>query len=57
VAEEEDDRSVNDRMDEMLAAIRPELETNHEDLLHRRCKFFFLTCLELQKSHCMNTRQ
>jgi hypothetical protein len=31
VAEEEDDRSGDDRMDKMLDAIRPELETNSED--------------------------
>jgi hypothetical protein len=31
VVEDEDDRSGDDRMDEMLDAIRPELETNHED--------------------------
>jgi hypothetical protein len=54
VAEEEDDRSGDIRMDEMLDAIRPELETTLRILLHRRCKSF-LTCLGLQKSHCMNT--
>jgi hypothetical protein len=31
VAEDEDDMSGDDRMDKMLDAIRPELETNHED--------------------------
>jgi hypothetical protein len=31
VAEEEDDRSGDDRMDEILDAIRPELEINFED--------------------------
>jgi hypothetical protein len=31
VAEEEDDKSGDDRMDEMLDAIWPELETNSED--------------------------
>jgi hypothetical protein len=31
VAEEEDDRSGDDRMDEMLDAIWPELETNFDD--------------------------
>jgi hypothetical protein len=31
VAEDEDNRSGDDRMNEMLDAIRPELETNHED--------------------------
>jgi hypothetical protein len=31
VAEEEDDRSGDDRMGEMLDTIRPDLETNHED--------------------------
>jgi hypothetical protein len=49
VAKEEDDRSG-----EMLDAIRPKLETNHGILLHWRCKSFS-TCLELQKSHCINT--
>jgi hypothetical protein len=32
VAEEEDDRRGDNRMDEMLDAIRPELETNPKDL-------------------------
>jgi hypothetical protein len=31
VAEDEDDRSGDDRIDEMLDAIRSELETNRED--------------------------
>jgi hypothetical protein len=31
VVEDEDDRSGGDRMDEMLDAIRPKLETNPED--------------------------
>jgi hypothetical protein len=31
VAQDEDDRSGDDRMDEMLDAIRSELETNRED--------------------------
>jgi hypothetical protein len=31
VAEDEDDRSGDDRMDDMLDAIWPELETNRED--------------------------
>jgi hypothetical protein len=31
VAQDEDDRSGDDRMDEMLDAIRPELESNRED--------------------------
>jgi hypothetical protein len=31
VVEDEDDRSGDDRMDEMLDAIRLELETNRED--------------------------
>jgi hypothetical protein len=31
VAEEEEDRSSDDRMNEMLDTIRPELETNSED--------------------------
>jgi hypothetical protein len=56
VAKEEEDRSGDDRIDEMLDAIRPELETNSEDPPTPRCKSFS-TCLELQKSHCMNTRQ
>jgi hypothetical protein len=55
VAEEEDDRSGDDRMYEMLDAIRSELETVRI-LLHRSCKSFS-TCLELQNSRCMNTRQ
>jgi hypothetical protein len=56
VVEKEDDRSGDDRMDEMLDAIWLELETNHKDPPTLRCKSF-LTCLELKKSHCMNTRQ
>jgi hypothetical protein len=31
VVENEDDRSGDDRMDEMIDAIWPELKTNHED--------------------------
>jgi hypothetical protein len=31
VVEDEDDRSGDDRMGEMLDAIQPELETNSED--------------------------
>jgi hypothetical protein len=31
VVEDEDDRSGDDRMDEMLDAIQPELEINRED--------------------------
>jgi hypothetical protein len=31
VVEDEDDRSGDDRMDDMLDAIWPKLETNHED--------------------------
>jgi hypothetical protein len=31
MVEDEDDRSADDRMDEMLDAIRPELESNFED--------------------------
>jgi hypothetical protein len=46
VAEEEDDRSSDDRMDEMLDAIRPELETNYEDPPTPEVEKF-LTCLEL----------
>jgi hypothetical protein len=57
VAEDEDDRSGDDKMDEMLDAIRPELETNREDPSTPEVQKFFLTCLELQKSRCMNTRQ
>jgi hypothetical protein len=51
MAEDEDDR-----MDEMLDAIWPELEINHEDPPTLEVQKF-LTCLELKKSHCMNTRQ
>jgi hypothetical protein len=57
MAEEGDDRSGDDRMDEMPDAIWPELETNHEDPPTPEVQKFFLTCLELQKSCCMNTRQ
>jgi hypothetical protein len=53
---EEEDRSGDNRMDEMLDAIRLEFETNSEDPPTPRCKSFS-TCLELQKSQCMNTRQ
>jgi hypothetical protein len=56
VAEEEDDRSGDDRMDEILDAIQPELEINFEDPPTPEVQSFS-TCLELQKSHCMNTRQ
>jgi hypothetical protein len=55
VVEDEDDRSGDDRMDEMLDAIRSELETNHEDPPTLKVQIF-LTCLKLQKSYCMNTR-
>jgi hypothetical protein len=41
MAEEEDDRSGDDRMDEMLDAIRPELETNHEDPPTPKVQKFF----------------
>jgi hypothetical protein len=54
VVEDEDDRSGDDRMDEMLDAIRQQLEKTVRILLHRRCKSF-LTSLKLQKSRCMNT--
>jgi hypothetical protein len=54
VAEDEDDMSGDDRIYEMLDAIRPELETNHEDPPTSKVQMF-LRCLELQKSHCMNT--
>jgi hypothetical protein len=55
VAEEEDDRSGDDRMDEMLDVIRPVRETNRKDSPTLEVQIF-LTCLELQKSRCMNTR-
>jgi hypothetical protein len=55
VVEDEDDRSGDDRMDEMLDAIWSELETNHEDPPTLKVQNF-LTCLKLQKSYCMNTR-
>jgi hypothetical protein len=54
VAEDEDDRSGDERIDEMFDAIWPELETNCEDPPTPEVQFF-LTCLELQKSCCMNT--
>jgi hypothetical protein len=41
VAEEEVDRSGDDRMDEMLDAIWPELETNHEDSPTPKVQKFF----------------
>jgi hypothetical protein len=41
VVEDEDDRSGDDRMDEMLDAIRPELETNREDPLTPEVQKFF----------------
>jgi hypothetical protein len=56
VVEDEDDRSGDDRMDEMLDAIQLELETNCEDPPTPEVQKF-LTCLKLQKSRCMNTRQ
>jgi hypothetical protein len=49
VAEDEDDMSGDDRMDEMFDAIRLELKTNHEDPPTPAVQKFFLTCLELQK--------
>jgi hypothetical protein len=47
VVEEEDDRSGDNRMDEMLDAIRPKLEINPEDPPTPEVQIFFLTCLEL----------
>jgi hypothetical protein len=41
VAEEEEDRSGGDRMDEMLDAIRSELKTNHEDPATPEVQKFF----------------
>jgi hypothetical protein len=41
VAEDEDDRSGDDRMDEMLDAIQSELETNCEDPLTPEVQKFF----------------
>jgi hypothetical protein len=41
VVEDEDDRSGDDRMDEMLDAIRSELETNPEDLPTPKVQKFF----------------
>jgi hypothetical protein len=41
VVEDEDDRSGNDRMDEMLDAIRPKLKTNCEDHLTPDVQKFF----------------
>jgi hypothetical protein len=43
VAEDVDDRSCDDRMDEMLDAIWPELETNREDLPTPEVQKFFDT--------------
>jgi hypothetical protein len=53
---EDDDSMSDDRMDEMLDALRPKFETNPEDP-HTLELQKFLTSLELQKSRCMNTRQ
>jgi hypothetical protein len=55
VVEDEDDRSGDDRMDEMLDAIRLEFEINREDPPTLEVQKF-LTSLKLQKSYCMNTR-
>jgi hypothetical protein len=55
VVKEKDDRRGDNRMDEMLDVIQPELETNLEDSPTLEMQFF-LTSLELQKSRCMNTR-
>jgi hypothetical protein len=41
VVEEEDDRSGDNRMDEMLDAIRPKLETNPEDPPTPEVQIFF----------------
>jgi hypothetical protein len=41
MAEDEDDRSGDDRMEEMLDAIRPELETNREDPPTSKVQKFF----------------
>jgi hypothetical protein len=41
VVEDEDDRSGDDRMDEMLDAIRPKLETNREDPPTPEVQIFF----------------
>jgi hypothetical protein len=48
VAEEEDDRKGDDRMDEMLDAIQPELETNSNDppILEVQKKFDMLRASE-----------
>jgi hypothetical protein len=47
---EDDNSTSDDRMDEMLDAIRPEFETNTKGRFKS-----FSTSLELQKSRCMNT--
>jgi hypothetical protein len=52
----EDDRMCDDTMDELLDAIRPELQTNADDPPTLEVQKFFLTSLELQKSCYMNTR-
>jgi hypothetical protein len=41
VVEDEDDRSGDDRMDEMLEAIQLELETNREDPPTPKVQIFF----------------
>jgi hypothetical protein len=41
VAEDEDDRSGDNRMNEMLDGIRPELETNREDPPTPEVQIFF----------------
>jgi hypothetical protein len=54
VAEDEDDRSGDDRMDEMLDVIQPELETNHEDPPTPEVQKFF--DMLRASEECMNTR-
>jgi hypothetical protein len=56
VVEEEDDMRGDDRMDEMLNAIRLEFETNCENPPTPEVQKN-LTSFGLQKSYCMNTRQ
>jgi hypothetical protein len=52
VVEDEDDRSGDDRMDEILDAIRPELETNREDPPTSEVqKFFFMLKVSEEPLH------
>jgi hypothetical protein len=50
VVEDEDDRSGDDRMDEIIDAIRPELETNREDPPTPKVQKFFDMFKALEES-------